>query len=153
MNAPRSGGRSASAGDCRMRASWAWWVTPVRSIPAAPCDRRSIVRSGISSSRRESSSRAPAATSTLVAVTGLVTVLAASAGLLSAIGLYLVIAFVVRERRRSTAIRIALGATAGRVVWENFLTSAGVLAVALPLGTIAALLASHALDDLVYGVG
>ena len=94
-----------------------------------------------------------AATSTLVAVTGLVTVLAASAGLLSAIGLYLVIAFVVRERRRSTAIRIALGATAGRVVWENFLTSAGVLAVALPLGTIAALLASHALDDLVYGVG
>jgi len=93
-----------------------------------------------------------AATSTLVAVTGLVTVLAVSAGLLSAVGLYLVIAFVVHERRRSTAIRAALGATAARVMWENFLTSAGVLGLALPLGTVAALLVSPALDDLVYGV-
>ena len=93
-----------------------------------------------------------AATSTLVAVTGLVTVLAISAGLLSAVGLYLVIAFVVHERRRSTAIRTALGATAARVMWENFVTSAAVLGVALPLGTIAALLVSPALDDLVYGV-
>jgi putative ABC transport system permease protein len=93
-----------------------------------------------------------AATSTLVAVTGFVAVLALSAGLLSAVGLYLVIAFVVHERRRSTAIRTALGATAARVMWENFLTSAGVLAVALPLGTAAALLVSPALDDLVYGV-
>jgi predicted permease len=93
-----------------------------------------------------------AATSTLVAVTGLVAVLALSAGLLSAVGLYLVIAFVVHERRRSTAIRTALGATAARVMWDNFLTSAGVLAVALPLGTVAALLVSPALDDLVYGV-
>jgi putative ABC transport system permease protein len=93
-----------------------------------------------------------AATSTLVAVTGLVGVLATSAVLLSAVGLYLVIAFVVYQRRRSTAIRAALGATTSRVLWDNVLTSVLVLCVALPLGTIAAWLTSPMLEDLVYGV-
>lgn len=92
------------------------------------------------------------ATSTLVAVTWLLMGLALSAGLLSAVGLYLVISFVVHERRRATAIRIALGATPGRVMWDNFESSGIALAIALPLGALAALAASPYLDELVYGV-
>jgi predicted permease len=51
------------------------------------------------------------ATSTLRFVTGLVAVLAISAALLSALGLYAVVSFVVHQHRRATAIRSALGAT------------------------------------------
>jgi ABC-type antimicrobial peptide transport system permease subunit len=93
------------------------------------------------------------ATSTLRAVTGLVTVLAISAGLLSAIGLYLVIAFVVHERRRSTAIRTALGASRGQVMWQHFRTGALLLLIALPLGVLLSLAVSPLFGSLVYGIG
>lgn len=93
-----------------------------------------------------------AATSTLVAVTGLVTFLAVSAGLLSAIGLYLVIAFVVHQRRRATAIRSALGASRRQVIWQHGRTSALVMAVAIPAGLGIALLIAPLFGELVYGV-
>jgi putative ABC transport system permease protein len=93
------------------------------------------------------------ATSTLRAVTGLVTALAVSAGLLSAIGLYLVIAFVVHQRRRSTAIRAALGATRGQVMWHHFKIGAVLLLVALPVGLLLSSAVSPLFGTLVYGVG
>ena len=93
------------------------------------------------------------ATSTLRAVTTLVMVLAVSAGLLSAIGLYLVIAFVVHERRRSTAIRSALGASRGQVMWHHFRTGGGLLLVALPLGVVLSMAVSPLFGGLVYGIG
>ena len=93
-----------------------------------------------------------AATSTLIAVTGLVTLLALSAGLLSVVGLYLVLAFVIHQRRRATAIRSALGATPSRVMWDNFRTSGLLMCVALPLGALGSLGAAAMLEDLVYGV-
>jgi ABC-type antimicrobial peptide transport system permease subunit len=93
-----------------------------------------------------------AATSALTAVTGLVTMLAASAGLLSAIGLYLVIAFVVHERRRATAIRTALGASRGQVMWQHFKTSVAIMGGAVPVGLLMALLGSSLFADLIYGV-
>lgn len=93
-----------------------------------------------------------AATSTLIAVTWLVTSLAISAGLLSAIGLYLVIAFVVHQRRRATAIRSALGATSAQVMWQHFRTSGGILLIALPAGVALSLASAPLFDDLVYGV-
>jgi len=94
-----------------------------------------------------------AATSTLVAVTVLITSLAFSAALLSATGLYLVIAFVVHERRRSTAIRTALGASRQQVMWHHFKTSGAVLVAALPAGVLLSLAAAPFVSDLVYGVG
>ena len=92
------------------------------------------------------------ATSTLVAITGLLTALAGSAALLSAFGLYLVVAFIVHQRRRETAIRTALGATRAQVIWANVRTSAMVLALAIPIGGLLSLAAGRMLADLVYAV-
>ena len=93
-----------------------------------------------------------AATSALVSVTTLVTALAASAGLLSAAGLYLVVSFLVFQRRRMTAIRSALGASRRQVMWVHYRTTVLVMAVALPLGVLLAALGGHLLSDLAYGV-
>ena len=86
-------------------------------------------------------------------MTGLVTFLAVSAGALSAIGLYLVIAFIVHERRRATAIRTALGATRAQVIWHHVRTSGAVILAAVPVGVLLALGAAPYVSELVYGVG
>ncbi|HET9370045.1 MAG TPA: FtsX-like permease family protein, partial [Vicinamibacterales bacterium] len=93
-----------------------------------------------------------AATSTLVAVTGLVSFLAVSAAVLSAVGLYLVLSFVVFQRRRSTAIRTALGASRGQVIWQHVKTSAWVTTIALSAGVLLAAAAAPWVADLTYGV-
>ena len=93
-----------------------------------------------------------AASSALLAVTGLVTVLTMSAGLLCAVGLYLVVAYVIHQHRRANAIRTALGASPRRVVWDNVRTSGLVAGIALPIGIILSLIAAPFLDGLVYGV-
>jgi ABC-type antimicrobial peptide transport system permease subunit len=93
-----------------------------------------------------------AATSTLNAVTGLVILLATSAGVLSAVGLYSVIAFVVHQRRRATAIRSALGASPAQLLWQHVKTSGMVILIALPAGVALAAIAAPFLGPLVYGV-
>ena len=92
------------------------------------------------------------ARSALVAVTSLVSFFSISAGLLSAVGLYLVIAFVVHQRRRATAIRTALGASRRQVMWHHFRTSGLVMAAAVPVGVLCSLAASPLFADLVYGI-
>jgi hypothetical protein len=93
-----------------------------------------------------------AAMSTLVAVTGLVTFLAVIAGLLSAVGLYIVIAFIVHEQRRSAAIRTALGATSGQVMWAYLKTGGIVMAGAVAVGLMLSVGAASFFGDLLYGV-
>lgn len=93
-----------------------------------------------------------AATSALTAVTGLVVCLAVSAGLLSAVGLYLVIAHVVYQRRRATAIRAALGAPRRELVWRHARTSVSVMLGALPLGVVLSLAMAPMFSELTYGV-
>jgi ABC-type antimicrobial peptide transport system permease subunit len=93
------------------------------------------------------------ARSTLVAVTSLVSCFSISAGLLSAVGLYLVIAFVVHQRRRATAIRAALGASRRQVMWHHVRTTGGVMAAAVPVGLLGSMAAAPFFGDLVYGVG
>ena len=92
------------------------------------------------------------ASSTLHAVTGFVTTLAICAGLLSTVGLYIVIAFVVHQRRRSTAIRCALGASPAQLVRHHLRTSGMVIALALPVGVALAILAAPLFSALVYDV-
>ena len=92
------------------------------------------------------------ASSTLHAVTTFVTTLAICAGLLSTVGLYIVIAFVVHQRRRSTAIRSALGASPGQLIRHHLRTSGTVIALALPVGVALAILAAPLFSALVYGV-
>jgi predicted permease len=98
------------------------------------------------------SSNVDAALSTLRAVTGLVTMLALIAGLLSAAGLYIVIAYLVHARRRSAAIRTALGATRGQVIWAYLRTGGVVLAVSIVFGAVGAVAGGTAIADLLYGV-
>jgi len=94
-----------------------------------------------------------AATSTLRSVTGLVAMLATSAGLLSAIGLYAVIAYLLHARRRATAIRSALGASPRQLVRLHMRTSARILAVALPAGALLAIASAPVFASLVFGIG
>jgi putative ABC transport system permease protein len=93
-----------------------------------------------------------AAMSTLVAVTGLVTFLAVTAAALSAVGLYIVIAFIVHERRRSAAIRTALGATAAQVMWSYIRTGGLVMGGSVLVGVVLSLGAAALFSDLLYGV-
>lgn len=93
-----------------------------------------------------------AATSTLRSVTGLVSMLAISAGLLSAIGLYAVIAFILHQRRRATAIRSALGASPAQLMSLHLKTSGAVLLIALPVGLGLAAAIAPLFSALVFGV-
>jgi len=94
-----------------------------------------------------------AALGTLRAVTGLVMMLALTAAGLSAAGLYIVIAYLVHERRRSAAIRTALGATRRQVIWSVVRSGGLALAVAVAVGAIGATAGASALGDLLYQVG
>jgi len=93
-----------------------------------------------------------AATSTLRSVTGLVSILAGSAGLLSAMGLYAVIAYLLHARRRATAIRSALGATPSQLVRLHMRTTVRVLLVALPVGVGLAAAGAPLFASLTFGV-
>ena len=63
------------------------------------------------------------------------------------------IAFVVHQRRRATAIRTALGASRRQVMWHHFKTSGLVMLGAVPVGLLLSLTAAPLFADLVYGVG
>jgi putative ABC transport system permease protein len=80
------------------------------------------------------------------------TVFAVVASLLAAIGMYAVIAYIVRQRTRELAIRIALGArplSVGLAVLRDGLT---LVVVGVVAGTILSVAAGSVLADLVVGV-
>lgn len=129
----------------------------------APGDQRRLAEAAQAAVREMNTGRAvsgftmltdnvSAATSTLRSVTGLVAMLAASAGLLSAIGLYAVVAFLLHQRRRATAIRSALGASPAQLVRLHLKTSGAVLLVALPVGLALAAAVAPFFSALVFGV-
>lgn len=83
-------------------------------------------------------------------------VLAASgvlALLLSAVGLFGVLALAVAQRRREIGIRLALGSDRAGVVALIYRDAMHLVAAALALGLAAALLTGRALDAWLYGVG
>ena len=72
--------------------------------------------------------------------------------LLSALGIYGVLAYVVAQRRREIGIRIALGSTARsifRIVFQEGLT---LVALGLMLGLLGALTMGEAFEGQVFGV-
>ena len=83
----------------------------------------------------------------------LLTVFAAVALLLAAMGLYGVIAYAVRQRQRELGIRMALGANARDIVGLVIGQGARVIAIGVVVGIGAALVVARALASLLFGVG
>jgi predicted permease len=73
--------------------------------------------------------------------------------LLAAVGVYGVMAYSVGERRREIAIRVALGATAQRVLRDVLGEAMRLALAALVLGGIAAQLVSRAIASMLFGIG
>ncbi|MFI5232923.1 MAG: ABC transporter permease [Gemmatimonadales bacterium] len=73
--------------------------------------------------------------------------------LLSAAGIYSVVAFAVRERRREFGVRIALGAQQRQIVALVIRHAAVLSALGLAVGLAGSLAASSALRAVLYGVG
>jgi predicted permease len=74
------------------------------------------------------------------------------AGVLAAVGLYGVIAYMVERRRNEIGLRMALGADRGRVVWLVAREAGILLVVGLVLGTALALWAGKAAAAMLYGL-
>jgi ABC-type antimicrobial peptide transport system permease subunit len=71
---------------------------------------------------------------------------------LAALGLYGVLAYAVRQRSAEIGIRVALGASAGRVRALVLRQAAVVVTVGLGAGCAGALLLNRWLDALVFGI-
>jgi len=72
--------------------------------------------------------------------------------IVAAVGLYSVIAYLVADRTRELGVRIALGASAGRIVREVVSSGAGVVAVGVALGLGIALVAGRFVEPLLFDV-
>jgi predicted permease len=74
------------------------------------------------------------------------------AALLVVIGLYGVLSYFLAQRRGEIGIRIALGASRGRVIGESLRDAARMLAIGLTVGVILALLAGREASTMVFGL-
>lgn len=77
---------------------------------------------------------------------------AATALLLAGLGIYGTISYLVSEQRREIAIRLALGAQRGSILKMVLSRGLGLAAVGAVLGVAAALIVSHLMAGLLYGV-
>jgi putative ABC transport system permease protein len=82
----------------------------------------------------------------------MVAVFAATALLLAGLGIYGTISYVVNEQRREIAIRLALGAQRGDVLKMVLRRGLGLAAAGGGLGVAGALIVSHLMAGLLYGV-
>jgi putative ABC transport system permease protein len=82
----------------------------------------------------------------------LLALFAATALLLSSVGIYGVMSYVVAQRTRDIGIRMALGATQGQILREVLVQGAWLTAAGLALGIAGALVGTHLLSSLLYGV-
>ena len=71
---------------------------------------------------------------------------------LAAVGLYSLLAFVVAQRRREFAVRLALGATGGQVARAVLHDAAVMVLAGTGIGAFLAMWLARALDSLLYGV-
>jgi predicted permease len=77
---------------------------------------------------------------------------AATALLLAGLGIYGTISYVVNEQRREIAIRLALGAQRGNILTMVLRRGLGLAAAGAGLGVAGALIVSHLIAGLLYGV-
>jgi predicted permease len=82
----------------------------------------------------------------------MVAAFAATALLLAGLGIYGTISYVVNEQRREIAIRLALGAGRGTILRMILRRGLGLVAAGAGLGVAGALIVSHLMAGLLYGV-
>jgi predicted permease len=82
----------------------------------------------------------------------MVVLFAATALLLAGLGIYGTISYVVNEQRREIAIRLALGAQRGSILMMVLRRGLGLAAAGAGLGVAGALIVSHLMAGLLYGV-
>jgi len=84
--------------------------------------------------------------------TFLLAIFATTALLLSSVGIYGVLSYMVTQRTRDIGIRMALGASREQIVWDVLGFGVRLAAIGLALGLAAALAATRLLSSLLYGV-
>jgi putative ABC transport system permease protein len=77
---------------------------------------------------------------------------AAAALLLSALGIYALVAFLAASRVREVGIRMALGATRGRIAWLVVFQGIRLALIGTAVGWIGSVLLSRFLRSLLFGV-
>jgi predicted permease len=82
----------------------------------------------------------------------LVALFAATALLLAGLGIYGTISYVVNEQRREMAIRLALGAQRGNILKMVLRQGLGLATAGAGVGLVGALIVSHLMAGLLYGV-
>jgi len=82
----------------------------------------------------------------------LMLIIGATALLLSAVGIYGVIAYAATQRLGEIATRLALGASPSQVFWLMMLRGQGLAAAGVVIGLIAAYAAGRTVASMVYGV-
>jgi putative ABC transport system permease protein len=84
--------------------------------------------------------------------TFLLAIFAAAALLLSSVGIYGVLGYMVAQRTRDIGIRMALGASQGQIVWDVLGFGIRLACMGLAVGLAGALGATRLLSSLLYGV-
>jgi putative ABC transport system permease protein len=116
--------------------------TTVSSVaPAVPIYRLSTMQQKISNTLERSHFD-----------TFLLAIFAATALLLSSVGIYGVLSYMVAQRTRDIGIRMALGASQGQIVWDVLSFGVRLAGIGLAIGLAAALAATRLLSSLLYGV-
>jgi ABC-type antimicrobial peptide transport system permease subunit len=82
----------------------------------------------------------------------MVALFAATALLLAGLGIYGTISYVVNEQTREIAIRLALGAQRGKILKMVLRQGLGLAGAGAGLGIVGALILSHLMAGLLYGV-
>ncbi len=84
--------------------------------------------------------------------TFLLATFAATALLLSSVGIYGVLSYMVAQRTRDIGIRMALGASPGRIVWDVLSFGVRLAGIGLAIGVVGALACTRLLRSLLYEV-
>lgn len=137
-----------------------WALTQVVKTTRAPADVLADVRREVARLDPELVVHRPAAMAEVVGrgtsrerfALALMAAFALVAVALAALGLYGVLAYAVRQRSAEIGIRVALGATAGRVRALVLRQAVVVVAVGIAAGCAGALLLNRWLDALVFGI-
>jgi predicted permease len=113
----------------------------VASVAAVPIYRLSTMQQKISSTLERSHFD-----------TFLLAIFASTALLLSSVGIYGVLSYMVAQRTRDIGIRMALGASQAQIVWDVLSFGLRLAGIGLAVGLAAALAATRLLSSLLYGV-